>query len=391
MALDFPNAPTNNQVFTDATTGEQWKYELATNSWTSLGLTTSGGIVYKGGLSITAAPPAGVASGWTYTVTTGGTPNAGFTGLTGTIAAGSQVTFDGANWQVSGSSGPWTRTGTVVSPANAGDLVAVAALPTATATAAGIVQLADAAAITAGTAGRVVDAARLKAIGALGTRNAIINGMVDINQRGVTIAAAAVGAYGPDRWKKVDATNMTQIIEDVNVVHGVKYTLSWKGGTPQVLTAPAIGHWTLPNIPITATEVQLELGEVATPFERRFYGQELLLCQRYFYTTSKQPVTNADGVSMGSFGYRPRSAAGIGNNPRNFFFPTVMRASPTVTVSAFGYHPTATVNPGDSLTDVAPGSVVMSAYLDGICFTNNYTATDVINMYAWGIAASAEL
>ena len=123
MALNFPDAPTNNQVFTDATTGEQWKYETSTNSWTSLGLTTSGGIVYKGGLSITAAPPAGVASGWTYTVTTGGTPNAGFTGLTGTIAAGSQVVFDGANWQVSGSSGPWTRAGTTLSPAIAGDAV----------------------------------------------------------------------------------------------------------------------------------------------------------------------------------------------------------------------------------------------------------------------------
>ena len=127
MALNFPDAPTNNQIFTDATTGEQWKYETSTNSWTSLGLTTSGGIVYKGGLSITAAPPTGVVSGWTYTVTTGGTANAGFTGLTGTIAAGSQVTFDGANWQMSGSSGPWTRTGTVVSPVNAGDVVTISA------------------------------------------------------------------------------------------------------------------------------------------------------------------------------------------------------------------------------------------------------------------------
>ena len=143
----------------------------------------------------------------------------------------------------------WTRTGTTLSPSTAGDTIQGQLVPTN---------------------------------GALGFRNVLINGLVNINQRNVTIAAAAVGAYGPDRWKKVDATNMTQIIEDVNFVHGAKYTLSWKGGTPQVLTAPASGHWTLPNIPITATEVQLEMGEVATPYERRSYGQELALCQRYY-------------------------------------------------------------------------------------------------------------
>ena len=118
-----------------------------------------------------------------------------------------------------------------------------------------------------------------------GFRNVIINGDLKINQRSVTIAAAAVGKYGPDRWKKVDAGNMTQIVEDVNFVQGAKYILSWKGHAPQVLTAPATGHWTLPNIPITATEIQLEPGTVATPFERRSYGLELALCQRYYEAT----------------------------------------------------------------------------------------------------------
>jgi hypothetical protein len=156
-----------------------------------------------------------------------------------------------------------------------------------------------------------------------GFRNILINGNLKINQRGVTIAAAAVGAYGPDRWKKVDATNMTQIIEDVNVVHGAKYTLSWKGGTPQVLTAPATGHWTLPNIPITATEIQLELGEVATPFERRSYGQELVLCQRYCFLW-KYPLRDC------SFLFRRNANTPLFYGPP-INFPVTMRQINSVT------------------------------------------------------------
>jgi hypothetical protein len=57
----------------------------------------------------------------------------------------------------------WDRTGTTLTTKTAGDKVAAAALPAATTAVAGAVQLADAAAVTAGTAGRVVDAAQLKA------------------------------------------------------------------------------------------------------------------------------------------------------------------------------------------------------------------------------------
>jgi hypothetical protein len=160
-------------------------------------------------------------------------------------------------------------------------------------------------------------------------RNVLINGNLRINQRGVTIAAAAVGQYGPDRWKKVDASHMTQIVEDLNVVHGATYTLSGTGVTTQQLTAPASGHWTLPNIPITATNIQLELGTVATPFEHRSYGQELSLCQRYY-----QVLT-----SLRLVGYT------ITNNelawPVNY---VPMRANPTG------------ISTGFSLTNVASGA-----------------------------------
>jgi hypothetical protein len=45
------------------------------------------------------------------------------------------------------------------------------------------------------------------------------------------------------------------------------------------------------------TGVQLEAGTVATPFERRSYGQELLLCQRYFLRSNWVLCTSITGIN----------------------------------------------------------------------------------------------
>lgn len=151
----------------------------------------------------------------------------------------------------------------------------------------------------------------------LGFKNILINGEVTrINQRGVANwAAVANGAYGYDRWKKVDASNMTQIIEQGNFVPGAVYTLSGTGVTTQQLTAPASGNWTLPNIPITATNIQLEFGNVATLFEKRSVALELSMCQRYFFYL---PFT----VS-----FLAGSSGQVVVN--QIIFPTQMRVAPT--------------------------------------------------------------
>jgi hypothetical protein len=50
------------------------------------------------------------------------------------------------------------------------------------------------------------------------------------------------------------------------------------------------------------TDVQLEPGTVATPFERRSYGQELALCQRYYYQSGQQnDFTEAGSVSATTY------------------------------------------------------------------------------------------
>ena len=67
---------------------------------------------------------------------------------------------------------------------------------------------------------------------------------------------------------------------------------------------------------IEITGVQLEVGSVATPFERRQFGQELMLCQRYYLA----------GNTISILGYG--TSGGFAGNM--VFFPVTMRASPTI-------------------------------------------------------------
>jgi hypothetical protein len=81
------------------------------------------------------------------------------------------------------------------------------------------------------------------------------------------------------------------------------------------------------------TGVQLEAGSVATLFERRSYGQELALCQRYYeksFNLGTAPVTNV-GVGTGEF----VCACGVtlGNSYVNEIpFKASKRTTPTVTL-----------------------------------------------------------
>ena len=153
-------------------------------------------------------------------------------------------------------------------------------------------------------------------------KNVLINGEVTrINQRGVANwAAVANGAYGYDRWKKVDTSNMTQIVEAGNFRPSTLYTLSGVGVTTQQITSPASGNWTLPNIPIAATNVQCEEGPVATPFELRPIGMELSLCQRYYYRMVSDDTASGIGT-----GYSNSTSTLIAVVP----FPVQMRVAPT--------------------------------------------------------------
>ena len=72
---------------------------------------------------------------------------------------------------------------------------------------------------------------------------------------------------------------------------------------------------------LNIANVQLELGSVATDFEHRSYGEELALCQRYFwkdaaFTSWFFPIDDSNNTYFRS----------------EVYFPTAMRSSPSVSV-----------------------------------------------------------
>ena len=72
------------------------------------------------------------------------------------------------------------------------------------------------------------------------------------------------------------------------------------------------------------TGVQLEAGSVATPFERRLYGQELALCQRYFQKW--------DGATARKWAFNGM-ILGTGDSYGVYFLRTTMRANPVLVTS----------------------------------------------------------
>lgn len=81
------------------------------------------------------------------------------------------------------------------------------------------------------------------------------------------------------------------------------------------------------------TGIQFEVGSVATPFERRMYSNELILCQRYYaksYAQSVVPATNTEAGLVQTMNGQD------GNQIGGVRWKVTMRSAPTVAVWSKG-------------------------------------------------------
>jgi len=149
------------------------------------------------------------------------------------------------------------------------------------------------------------------------------------------------------------------------------------------LTIPASGTW---NFDITG--IQLEEGNVYTPFEQRSVGTELSLCQRYYQTSfSGSGITPGHNASGNGIIYHPGVSGGIsGNIYTNIRFP-FMRTSPAVNIwngnNASATPATAALTGG--LNTSASGMRIYTAGGVGYDSTNigiDYIRNDSISLYA---------
>ena len=105
------------------------------------------------------------------------------------------------------------------------------------------------------------------------------------------------------------------------------------------------------------TGLQLEVGSVATPFEHRSFGEELALCQRYYYRVQSSAEAN---IATGN-------AWDARSSDYSIRLPTTMRAAYTLGVSA--------------LTDILYKYGARSERSDGQYFQlTNSTALDIASI-----------
>jgi hypothetical protein len=148
-----------------------------------------------------------------------------------------------------------------------------------------------------------------------------------------------------------NATNGTGVQVQFDLGSGSNRTTAttnaWQAGDFQKATG-TVSLVSTNGATLNITGVQLEAGSVATPFERRPFGTELALCQRYFWTIRG----DVDGLAAGIGAGLVRASAA--EQIIYCAYPATMRASPTLSGATIIVE-SSSLQSSDSLTGAFAG------------------------------------
>ena len=222
------------------------------------------------------------------------------------------------------------------------------------------------------------------------------------------------GSLTADTWTKIVKTipGNSNLQFDSNVNKGMHIQWNVFRGTSVTGTRP-LNAWAayssstrVPDMTSTwyttnsatfeITGVQLEVGPQATAFEHLCFGEELSLCQRYYYKTydyDDVPGTATFSGALHGRNYDTTSARS--DNPVNVLFPTRMRSDPTVTWYAGDGQSNKYSTGGGSIGSALTGeNTVGTSFLDseiGVTAVSFSESVGSSTFYAYHITADAEI
>jgi len=142
------------------------------------------------------------------------------------------------------------------------------------------------------------------------------------------------------------------------------------------------------------TGVQIEAGSVASPFERRPYGEMLMLCQRYFAKSYNVDVAIGTSTGVGCLSLRNWDSTGSRSAvPLLTRYPVSMRAAPTLTVYSINGNSGNISESGASDTNTTNRAIsaLEGQGANGFSGASLSASVAALQFYNWHYAASAEL